>query len=219
MFPVKPKLSLIGILVLAVSGIVIASGCLEQQMERTAVAADLGKAFQLKADETAFIESEGLRVRFLGITEDSRCPAAAKCVWGGRATILVNVSKGGKSIGDFNLTEGGSLEAAAAAFDGYSVKLVKLDPYPTTGPSIKISDYVATLVVSKRAGEFCGWSTYGECATDSDCGTSGCSGQVCKSLSEASVVTTCEWQSCYSDEKYGVQCACAEGKCQWVSRA
>jgi len=62
--------------------------------------------------------------------------------------------------------------------------------------------------------EFCGWSTYGNCSSDSDCIASGCSGQVCQSIYEEPVVTTCEWRDCYNAEKYGLRCRCIEGKCQ-----
>ena len=64
--------------------------------------------------------------------------------------------------------------------------------------------------------DFCGSSTDGECTIDSDCATGGCSGQVCQSVSEEPVVTTCEWRDCYSARTYGFGCMCMDGSCQWV---
>jgi len=82
--------------------------------------------------------------------------------------------------------------------------------------------------------EFCGSSTQGPCASDSECITGGCSGQVCQSIKEQSVPTTCEYKDCYNAEKYGMKCRCIhesitpaataaiigessiQGKCKWV---
>ena len=64
---------------------------------------------------------------------------------------------------------------------------------------------------------FCGTSTNAPCATDSDCITGGCSGQVCQSKNEEPVMTTCEYLECYNKEKYSVACRCTQDKCQWTS--
>ncbi|MCX8172966.1 MAG: eight-cysteine-cluster domain-containing protein [Archaeoglobaceae archaeon] len=61
--------------------------------------------------------------------------------------------------------------------------------------------------------EFCGWSTYGECKSDAECVIDGCSGQVCRSVLEEPVITTCEWRDCYRNS---VRCACINSACQWV---
>ncbi len=63
---------------------------------------------------------------------------------------------------------------------------------------------------------FCGTSSEGICESDADCVTDGCSGQICRSVNEQSVVTTCEWQDCYDDKKFNVKCECAGGKCRWA---
>ena len=64
--------------------------------------------------------------------------------------------------------------------------------------------------------KFCGFSTYGICKTDKDCIVGGCSGQVCRSVNEESVITTCEYRECYDASKYGLSCKCVKGKCQWI---
>jgi len=63
--------------------------------------------------------------------------------------------------------------------------------------------------------EFCGTSTNGQCAVDSDCIEGGCSGQVCQSKNEEPVITTCEYRDCYNAENYGKVCGCIDNKCQW----
>ncbi len=67
--------------------------------------------------------------------------------------------------------------------------------------------------LEKRELEFCGWSTYASCKTDSDCRVGGCSGQVCMGAGE-DIVTTCEWKECYNPS--GMRCGCVNNACQWV---
>ncbi|MBI5228974.1 eight-cysteine-cluster domain-containing protein [Candidatus Micrarchaeota archaeon] len=62
---------------------------------------------------------------------------------------------------------------------------------------------------------FCGSSTYGRCSSNANCTTGGCSGQVCQSRTEESVVTTCEWRECFDETKYGLSCKCVSGGCKW----
>jgi eight-cysteine-cluster-containing protein len=63
--------------------------------------------------------------------------------------------------------------------------------------------------------EFCGWSTFGDCLSDFSCITGGCSGQVCQSKDEGSVMTTCEYRDCYNNRIYALRCKCIDNKCQW----
>ncbi len=72
------------------------------------------------------------------------------------------------------------------------------------------------LSTFKLIEEFCGTSTNGSCVSDSDCIATGCSGQVCWSKNEESLVTTCEWKACYRAKDYGFECKCVNSKCQWL---
>jgi len=67
-----------------------------------------------------------------------------------------------------------------------------------------------------QAIPFCGWSTNASCSTNTDCDAGGCSGQVCQNTTEEPAVTTCEYRDCYNAANYSLECACAEGKCQWA---
>jgi len=63
--------------------------------------------------------------------------------------------------------------------------------------------------------DFCGTSTNGYCETDDDCKPSGCSGQICQSTNEESIITTCEYKDCYDADAYDLHCGCVENECQW----
>ena len=65
-------------------------------------------------------------------------------------------------------------------------------------------------------GNFCGVSTYGSCNSDAQCQEGGCSSQVCQSINEESVFTTCEYRECYDARKYNLRCKCFSNRCQWA---
>lgn len=84
------------------------------------------------------------------MTADSRCPSDVTCVWQGEVKVLVNINKDNQDLGDFSLTSrSGEKDLTIQAFDGHSIQLVKVEPYPTSGKKIPLSDYVATFVISK----------------------------------------------------------------------
>ena len=105
--------------------------------------------FQLKPNQTAS-EQNNIDVKFLNVTDDSRCPSDVTCIWQGKSTITVNVVKSGQNIGNFSLTSGlGDNNATVQILDGYFLHLTKIEPYPKSGTTISLSDYVATFELSK----------------------------------------------------------------------
>jgi len=70
------------------------------------------------------------------------------CVWAGRATIVVNIFKKEVNLGAFSLSTEG-VDVTVVTFDGYSIKLVEIEPYPSMDQTIALSEYIATLIVSK----------------------------------------------------------------------
>lgn len=117
--------------------------------EEDFIPAELNSQFQLKVNQTALIESENIKVKFLDVTEDSRCPSDVTCIWAGQVKILVNVLKNDQNMGDLTLTGQAGDELAVGTFDGFSIKLIKVDPYPVSTKKIELTEYIATLVVSK----------------------------------------------------------------------
>lgn len=105
--------------------------------------------FQLKPNQTAS-EQNNIDVKFLNVTDDSRCPSDVTCIWQGKSTITVNVVKSSQNIGNFSLTSGlGDNNATVQILDGYFLHLTKIEPYPKSGTTISLSDYVATFELSK----------------------------------------------------------------------
>lgn len=106
--------------------------------------------FQLKVNQTFSLESDDVKVKFLNVTADSRCPSGVTCIWQGEAKILVNIIKNNQDHGNFSLTSrDGQQNLASQVFDGYSIEVVKVEPYPSSGKRISLSDYLVTFAISK----------------------------------------------------------------------
>ncbi|HXY69354.1 MAG TPA: hypothetical protein VEH62_07875 [Gemmatimonadales bacterium] len=86
-----------------------------------------------------------LRVTFLSVPADSRCPADAICVWAGDALVAITTSlDGGAALADTVHT----MPAASSDTTGiYIVSLTGLTPYPRTTAPVAPGDYVAQLHV------------------------------------------------------------------------
>ncbi len=109
-----------------------------------------GVPFQLKINQTTSLESNAIKITFLNVTSDSRCPSDVTCIWQGEAKIFVNIIKDNNDLGNFNLTSrAGAQDLAIQSFDGHSIQLVTIDPYPSSKKQILPSDYTATFIVSK----------------------------------------------------------------------
>ncbi len=127
-------------------------GCSRTLPEDNAYKAKLGEEFRLKSGELAVIESEGLVVRFLNVTGDSRCPKDVQCFWAGQVTVLVNAKKNGVELGNFELTlRSGEPKLAEKKIGSYTIKLLSADlPYgKPSGRAEEVNDYLARFVVNK----------------------------------------------------------------------
>ena len=104
----------------------------------------IGSEFQLRPSESVSVENTDAELRFDVVTSDSRCPADAICVWQGDATAVFSVQLGG---GSSSLTLHTTGEGRQASASGFTLTLVRLDPYPYASRPISPSDYRALLRV------------------------------------------------------------------------
>ena len=65
------------------------------------ISAKLGEQFQLKVNQIAILKSDNIEIKFLNVTNDSRCPSDVTCVWEGEVKISVNVVKDKNPLGNF----------------------------------------------------------------------------------------------------------------------
>jgi len=108
----------------------------------------LNQPFTLAPGEVTRIGTTGLRVEFLGVSGDSRCPADAVCILGGDAIVHIRVFDGSRTA-DYELHTG---DASLASVTHGSVRLTldALEPYPFSSlPPIAPDDYRATLIATR----------------------------------------------------------------------
>ncbi|HEX8922318.1 MAG TPA: hypothetical protein VF766_12660 [Pyrinomonadaceae bacterium] len=110
--------------------------------------AALDQEFEIKVGQRVSIKSEGLLISFSSIAEDSRCPEGVQCVWAGNVKVVLKVSKARKRFTTLRLNT--NLDPTHSAYRQYDVKLVGISPNRKKDVPVKRSEYVATLMVSRK---------------------------------------------------------------------
>jgi hypothetical protein len=104
---------------------------------QTAYAQDEQKATIKFGKQKKFSQSK-LTVKFLSVTEDSRCPQGVNCIQAGNARIKVEISNGTtKEIFEMNTFEG----PKGASFSGFAIYLDELLPMTKANTKINQKDY------------------------------------------------------------------------------
>ncbi len=110
----------------------------------TAPEPGLGNEFTVAIDSEVVLSDIGLRIEFLDVTDDSRCPSTVTCVWeGDGAVVLATRFLTDPPVRDTLHT---TLEPNTVIRDGIEIRFVRLDPYPELDP-IARSLYSAVLTV------------------------------------------------------------------------
>lgn len=92
------------------------------------------------------VTSHGLKIAFIELVEDSRCPVDVDCVWAGNAKIKVRVTKGGKSqVLDLEMVTKGM----KPNYGNYRLTLKALSPELRSNVRVNRNAYVATIEVTK----------------------------------------------------------------------
>ncbi|MCI5124056.1 MAG: hypothetical protein D3925_06165 [Candidatus Electrothrix sp. AR5] len=94
--------------------------------------------------------SNDLTIRMNSVLEDSRCPTDVQCAWEGNAEILLELSGG--NLETVHLNTGGMFPRTEV-YNGYTITLQELKPYPAQGMSIEESDYTAVLSIDLETEE------------------------------------------------------------------
>jgi hypothetical protein len=140
-------LILVGLLAISASSLVHDSFA---QSSESSSEAELDSKFLLQPTQSAQIKSEELKVTFVTVLADSRCPADVVCVWQGRADIELFVQKGDDEGITVYLSVGGDSSPEKLVFDMYLIQFLELAPYPYSTQTIKPEEYTATIKISKQ---------------------------------------------------------------------
>jgi len=109
----------------------------------------LNERFTLAPGETALVQDADLRLQFVEVSGDSRCPADAVCIQGGDAIVRVRVSDG-SGIPRLYELHTGDASLASVVDSGVRIALLELQPYPFSSRTIAPGDYRATFTVTPR---------------------------------------------------------------------
>jgi hypothetical protein len=113
----------------------------------TSITASLGQAFDIKVGQEASISSQQLTLKFLSVSEDSRCPQGTICMWEGNGKVNIELTPSDQTSYVVELNTAISL-TSEATYLTYKISLLDLQPYPLAGSAIQQSEYIATVRVT-----------------------------------------------------------------------
>jgi len=90
----------------------------------------------------------GVRVTFLQIVADSRCPEGAQCVWAGEAAVKLGFTPAAASSQELVLHSSSS--PTASTLLGLRVKFLSLRPGPTLKPRVPPVESVVELELHQQ---------------------------------------------------------------------
>ncbi|HEY1308903.1 MAG TPA: hypothetical protein VGF24_35420 [Vicinamibacterales bacterium] len=125
--------------------LLLAAGCDEASPVGPTVG--LNERFTLAPAEIAVISDVGLRVEFVDVGADSRCPAGVLCIQAGDALVHIRVIEGTASS-SYDLHTGDS-NRAAIVHGSVRIALAELQPYPFINTTIAPGEYRATFIASR----------------------------------------------------------------------
>ncbi|GAA5085113.1 hypothetical protein GCM10023210_05630 [Chryseobacterium ginsengisoli] len=107
--------------------------------------------------EKKFLKEYQMNVAFKWISEDSRCPKEVNCIWAGVAVAemeLMGTTTRPMTIKLASLDNKGRNYNKSVDFNGYTITLVDVNPYPTqeVGANALHSKYKIGITI-KKAGE------------------------------------------------------------------
>ncbi len=84
----------------------------------------------------------------VNLTEDSRC-LLTSLVWEGQIAVTVNITHVDQKVESLELVNRtGDQNMPVKDFNGYTVKLFGVEPYPVSSQEIEYSEYTANFKVS-----------------------------------------------------------------------
>lgn len=112
------------------------------------VSANIGEEFEIRSNHSAIIESENILISFLEVTEDSRCPVDATCVWQGQATVRLIWNQNGYEKDLLLIAD----QKNNDVLDDYLI-YSSLRPNTVSNQTIAPQQYVLTLLIDKKDTE------------------------------------------------------------------
>jgi hypothetical protein len=113
-----------------------------------------GEILYFKEGENRFLKEYQMNVTFKGISEDSRCPKNVNCIWAGVAVAQVEImgtATRPMTLQIATLDNQARNYHSSASFNGYTVSLAEVQPYPDgiDGAKALKGQYVIGITIKK----------------------------------------------------------------------
>ena len=114
----------------------------------SACSAQIPGKVTLHPGESASDANGSIKITFIEVLEDSRCPADVMCIWAGQVNVLIEVAYG-TEIQQYTLTGHTLLEGDVNSITvgEHTITLVQVDPYPLASQPTEPADYQVTLTI------------------------------------------------------------------------
>lgn len=113
--------------------------------------------FSLRPGKRMILRGEALTIGLTSVSNDSRCPSDAVCVWQGNAEVNVKLTQGAGPSASVQLNTAAMGDPSRTAqypsqanYLSYTIRLMELQPRPKVGAAIPQKRYVATFIISKE---------------------------------------------------------------------
>jgi len=130
------------------SVLIISIGCTKNNEDLI----QLDEEFTLLFQKEVSLKKTDLRMEFVEVKEDSRCPSDVICGWAGVVKVNITIKEGEKETTLELLKPGLNIEGtgSTATYDSYQIQLIKVTPYPKSTTTIEPSDYEAIIKISAQ---------------------------------------------------------------------
>jgi len=112
-----------------------------------------GESFSLAVGQRVTLDTVHTSVRFLTVSEDSRCPSQVQCVWAGDGAVVLEIASAEANAAEDTLHTNSESGPRSTVLGRFELTLLQLDPYPETPGAIAPEDYRATLALYERLEE------------------------------------------------------------------
>jgi hypothetical protein len=114
--------------------------------QRTTVDDTETRTVVLKVNKQKPAAQNNIKIQFLGVIEDSRCPTDVQCISAGNARVQIKMtSRKSSEVFEINTFMG----ARGASFEGYAITLISLTPSPKTNIRISRNGYTAQFEIRR----------------------------------------------------------------------
>lgn len=106
------------------------------------------KGHSIKIGKVLAVPNENIKIKFIDVLEDSRCPTGARCVWAGNAKVKIEVEQNNETK---TIELNSTVSPTEMSHAGYKIGFLDLSPYPDLSKQTNKAEYVVNLDILKAS--------------------------------------------------------------------